>query len=233
MTDPRIIYEDEHLLAVVKPAGLLVHTAENESEEPTLVRWLVARYPSLRKVGDDPRTRPGIVHRLDKDTSGVMVVAKTQQSFEHLKSLFQKHEVQKTYLALVFGKPKKTRGVIDAPIGIKSGTTKRSVRSSKMAKNAITFYTVKKVFVSGGETFSLLEVKPKTGRTHQIRVHLASLGHAVVGDCLYGPKRKPKCARRLMLHALSLEFTSIDGKRLRIEAEPPAEFIMPVIHTPP
>ncbi len=191
---------------------------------PTLVDWLLSRYPEIATVGDDPAQRPGIVHRLDKDTSGVMLVAKNQKTFEYLKSLFQKHEIIKTYLALVQGELAKKSGVIDAPIGIKNGTTKRSIRSTKMAKEAVTEYKV----LAG----SLLEVKPKTGRTHQIRVHLASIGHPIVGDPIYGKKPSVK-NQRLMLHAASIEFTAPDGKRMRLEAEPPPEFHAQVADTYP
>ena len=229
---PQVIYEDENFLAINKPAGLLVHAVRSKEhgKESTVVDWLLARYPEIKTVGDDPAERPGIVHRLDKDTSGVMLVAKNQKTFEYLKSLFQKREVQKTYLALVWGTLKTKSGVINAPIGIRSGSVKRSVRSEKMAKEAVTEWRVVKLFDSG---YSLLEVKPKTGRTHQIRVHLASIGHPVVGDRLYGRRRvinnsitnDPTADNRLMLHALSIEFTAPDGKRTRLEAEPPASFI--------
>jgi 23S rRNA pseudouridine1911/1915/1917 synthase len=229
MLDPTIIYEDKDFLAVAKPAGLVVHAAkvsekkrmankrgEGDAAEPTLVDWLLARYPEIKTVGDDPAQRPGIVHRLDKATSGIMLVARTQAAFEYFKTLFQKHEIQKTYLAVVFGKPKNDHGVIDAPIGIKNGTLKRSVRSKKMAKPAVTEYKVMKTFEHDGEKYSLLEIKPKTGRTHQIRVHLASIGHAVVGDPLYGRKRQPPDAKRLMLHAISLAFTAPNGKAMQL-----------------
>jgi 23S rRNA pseudouridine1911/1915/1917 synthase len=225
---PEIIYEDKNLLVVNKPAGLIVHTAK-DSEEAALTTELLKKYPELAHVGDEPLLRPGIVHRLDKETSGVMLVARTQESFEYLKSLFQKHEVQKTYLAIVIGEPKKKEGIIDAPIGIRNGTMKRSIRSARMVKPAITEYKVLKIFTRedgrGKENkFSLVEVCPKTGRTHQIRVHLASIGHSIVGDRLYGPKVQPEWAVRTLLHALSIEFTGMDGKRMKFEAEPPEDF---------
>ena len=231
---PKVIYEDRDMLVLNKPSGLQVHAARvservREARE-TLVEWLLAHYPEIKKVGDDPALRPGIVHRLDKDTSGVMVVAKNQKAFEYLKGLFQKHEIKKTYRAVVQGLPKEKRGTIDAPIGIRAGTLKRSVRSKKMAKPAFTEYRTLETFAREGGTFSILEVTPRTGRTHQIRVHLASIGHPVVGDRLYGSKTKqPDWAKRLMLHALSLEFTTAGGKRVQFEAEPPEEFD-PVIH---
>jgi 23S rRNA pseudouridine1911/1915/1917 synthase len=234
MTAPEIVYEDKNFLVVNKPSGMQVHPARIAAgavakpraakEDAMLTDWLVAHYPELAKVGDDPATRPGIVHRLDKETSGIMLVPRDQKYFEYLKSLFQKHEVKKTYLALVFGVPKNKKGVIDAPIGIKSGTLKRSIHSTKMAREAVTEYELAKNFEDeAGQKFSLVKVFPKTGRTHQIRVHLASIGNPIVGDRLYGPKKQPAWASRLMLHALSLEFASEDGKRLKFEAEPPKE----------
>ncbi len=270
MFHPEIIYKDENVVAVNKPAGLLVHGAQSANRkaqiakrepksvtryalgdmpETTLVDWLLKKYPEIKTVGDDPNIRPGIVHRLDKDTSGVMLVARNQESFLYLKSLFAKHEIQKTYYALVYGDVYPKTGVIDAPIGIRSGTLKRSVRSKKMAKPAITRYHVLKEFASPEGKFSLLEVMPETGRTHQIRVHLASIGNPVVGDQLYGKaqsanrplsqklRRASKTSEkndlrnalgampRLMLHAFSLEFrTSEKGSRIRIDAEPPRDF---------
>ena len=216
----------------MKPAGLVVHPSKIKNQkannEKTLVDWILARHPEVQNVGDDPQTRPGIVHRLDKDTSGVMLVARTQSGFEYLKALFKKYEIQKTYLAVVEGKVKSRQGVIHLPIGMKSGTTRRTTFSKRMAKEAITEYRVLRYGTHRGSIVTVLEVTPKTGRTHQIRVHLASIGHPVVGDTLYGRKsdvRGPKSEiRRLMLHALALEFTAAEGRRIRVEAEPPEEF---------
>ncbi|MDO8536975.1 MAG: RluA family pseudouridine synthase [bacterium] len=236
MLEPKVIYEEKDFVAVNKPAGLLVHEArilkretDNASsftihDSGTLVDWLLKNYPEVRNVGDDPKTRPGIVHRLDKDTSGIMLVARSQSGFEYLKGLFKERKIKKTYLALVYGEFKDGRGIIDRPLGIKSGTTKRSVHSDKMAKEAVTEYKV--IRSIGGN--SLLEVCPRTGRTHQIRVHLASIGHPIVGDRLYGSKKLQASSfklhdHRLMLHALSLEFVTPDGNRLKIEAGPEGE----------
>ncbi len=230
MPEPEIVYEDKNFLAVNKPTGLQVHAAKIRAQkqpvglQPTLVDWLIKKYPEIKTVGDNPETRPGIVHRLDKETSGVLLVARNQEYFEYLKSLFQNREIAKTYRALVIGKLMPRNGVIDKPIGIKNGTLKRSVHSEKMQKEAITEYNVKKYFETDDKGFSLVEVYPKTGRTHQIRVHLASVGHPVAGDSLYGPKKPTPGIHRLMLHAVSLEFKDKDGKRLRIEADPPEDF---------
>jgi 23S rRNA pseudouridine1911/1915/1917 synthase len=226
MEEPRVVYEDKNFLAVYKPAGLLthpIHVRTASFKEPALTDWLLLHYPELKKVGDDPAWRPGIVHRLDRATSGVLLVPRNQKYFEYLKSLFQKGEVKKTYLALVFGDLHGKRGEIRKPIGIGKGL-KRSVRSEKMLKDAVTIYEVAEFKKIKGEIFTLLKVFPQTGRTHQIRVHLASIHHPVVGDVLYGPRREPDWVTRLMLHALSLEWTSEDGKRMRVEADPPKDF---------
>ncbi len=232
---PRIIYEDENFLAIDKPAGLMVHHAkigagkERKETEPTLTDWLLGKYPEIKNVGDDTVLRPGIVHRLDKETSGVILLPKNQEYFEYLKSLFKTGDIKKTYIALVFGTPKNNEGIINAPIGIKNGTLKRSVHSRKMAKSAVTEYKVLKTISlpdkDGKEAlFSFVEVFPKTGRTHQIRVHLASIGHSIVGDALYGPKKQPEWATRMMLHAKLLEFAPKPGHSLKIEAETPRDF---------
>lgn len=231
MKEPKIIFENKDFVVIDKPAGLMVHTARVSSKrrsalvreaEPTLVDWLLARYPEIKKVGDDPVLRPGIVHRLDKATSGVMLLAKTQASFEHLKKLFQEHRMQKTYFAVVWGVPEKKQGIIDAPIGIKNGSLKRSIHSSKMAKAAITEYSVVKTM---GDR-ALLKVSPKTGRTHQIRVHLASIGYPIVGDALYGKKTSAGAdgAGRLMLHAGVIAFSDDAGNRFEFESPLPPGF---------
>lgn len=224
---PAVLYEDHDIVVLDKPSGLLVHAAkvspkkkDADPPEPTLAAWLVQKYPQLREVGDDPAQRPGIVHRLDKETSGIMVVAKTQASFEHLKSLFKSREISKTYLALLHGTLVPEQGIIDAAIGIKDGTTKRSVHSTKMAKEAQTKYETREAL---GE-FSLVEAHPLTGRTHQLRVHFASKGHPIVGDTLYGPRKSTVNAPRLMLHAQSLELPLSEGKRIKIEAPLPEDF---------
>ncbi|MDO8515747.1 MAG: RNA pseudouridine synthase [bacterium] len=244
---PTVVYEEPDFLIVGKPAGMLVHPVRHVasrkslvmSYDGTLVGWLLKRYPSIKKVGDDPEERPGIVHRLDRDTSGVMAVAKTEYGFETLKELFMSHTMTKTYLALVHGVPRERAGIIDLPIGIKSGTVRRTTREGKMMKEAVTEYRVKKEITRGDGHFSLLEVRPKTGRTHQIRVHLAHIGHPIVGDQLYGGRSASELsivngqlskvgAPRLMLHALSLEFSFMeqDGtmKHIKAEVEPPEEF---------
>lgn len=234
------IYEDKNFLAVYKPAGMLVHPAaanrkaQIAKRELTLTDWLVKNYPEIKKVGDLPagrqvtQIRPGIVHRLDRETSGVILIARNQKYFEYLKNLFQTRQIKKTYLALIWGKVEPKMGVIEKPIRLKSGTIKRTVWQGKMEKEAITEYKVikflkLKINKEKEQIFSLVKVMPKTGRTHQIRVHLASIGHPIVGDSLYGPKNNPFNLKRQFLHAESLEFSTANGKRIKIEAGLPKE----------
>lgn len=229
MEFPQIIYKNKDFLILNKPAGLLVHSTPNiqyrtPNTELTLVNWLLENYPEVRQVGDDSVNRPGIVHRLDKDTSGIILIARNQKAFDYFKNLFQNHLIKKTYLALVYGKVKDEKGIISKPIGIKSGSTKRSVHSSKFQKQAVTEYRVIRFLKIKNQDFTLLEVMPKTGRTHQIRVHLASIEHPVMGDKLYGGKRtKLEGLHRQFLHARSIEFTAPDGERMKFEAELPQD----------
>lgn len=220
-----IIYKDDNFVAINKPAGLLVHSSDyQKKKEPTLVDWLLKNFPQVKKVGDDRIHRPGIVHRLDKDTSGIMIIPLNQDYFSYLKKLFQEKKIKKTYLAIVNGEVKEKTGIINKPIGIKSGTTKRTVFSDKMSKEAITEYKLIKTFEKGGKYFSLLEVFPLTGRTHQIRVHLNYIGHPVIGDKMYGGKTVTALAPRQMLHCYSMEFEIDPGKLIKLEAEPPDDF---------
>ena len=225
-----IIYEDNNLLVINKPSGLITHPKNAEDNQESVTGWLIEKYPEIKTVGD-PSTgsgqenlRPGLVHRLDKDTSGLLVIAKNQDSFLYLKSLFQDKKIKKFYLALVNGRPKESKGIIDAPmgrIGMKRTTQVRGNKKLKDKKEAVTEYNTLKNF----HDFTLLEVSPHTGRTHQIRVHLKSIGTPVAGDPLYGHKNPdgPKEPERLFLHAYKLQFVSPDGKSLSIEADMPKE----------
>jgi len=224
MTIP-IVYEDKNIVAVNKPAGLLVHstTPERDEIEKTLAGWILARYPETVNVGDS-ENRPGIVHRLDKDTSGLIIIAKNQKTFDHLKTQFQEREIKKTYRAIVYGVPKEKSGMIDKEISLKAGTTKRTVHGGKMTKSAVTEYKVLEEF----EDAAYLEVNIKTGRTHQIRVHLASIGHPVLGDDLYGSKTSKKIdipgMTHQVLHAYSMEVEPMEGKKIALTADVPEEF---------
>ncbi|MDP2629721.1 MAG: RluA family pseudouridine synthase [Candidatus Harrisonbacteria bacterium] len=227
-----IITETKDFLAINKPAGLLVHGVFDKHgpkhSELTLVDWLLKHYPDIKDVGDAPvhssqvPWRPGIVHRLDRETSGVLIIARNQASFEYLKTLFQTKNIEKKYTALVWGKSEK-RGVVDRPISIKDGSVKRTVFLGKMPRPARTEYERIGLYKEGKNFLSLLDVWPKTGRTHQIRVHLSSIGHSVVGDKLYGKKSDLPGLERHFLHASEINFTDREGNRQQIKAALPED----------
>ncbi|KKU18975.1 MAG: Pseudouridine synthase [Parcubacteria group bacterium GW2011_GWA1_47_11] len=216
--DPEIVFKNNDLVVLNKPAGLLMHS--DGKGRDTLANWLVVNFPEVVSVGDKPEERPGIVHRLDKDTSGIVLIPRNQHYFEYLKNLFATGNIKKTYLAIVRGVLKEKEGTIDAPISLKAGTTKRTIHGGKMTKSAITKYKVSKE-LNGA---SLIEVFPKTGRTHQVRVHMASIGHPVLGDTLYGSKKNEEGAPRQMLHAHSIELEIEPGKAMKLMADPPSDF---------
>lgn len=209
-----ILFEDDFLLIVSKPPGIVVHPGAGNADG-TLVNGLLYHCRDLADVGD--QIRPGIVHRLDKDTSGVMVVAKTVQSHRILVEAFKEREVHKEYLALVYGVIAKKRGRIVAPI------TRHPVNRQKMAvcdagkgRHAASSWQVVEEY---SESCSLVRVQIETGRTHQIRVHLSSLGHPVAGDILYGRARNTRKYSRQMLHAHRLHFSHpVSGKSLTFSA---------------
>ncbi len=216
----KIIFENDDILIIDKPTNLTVHPIKPEQEN-TLVNQLLAYEPKIKNVGDN-LLRPGIVHRLDKDTSGLMVITKNQKSFEHLKKQFTQRKVTKKYLALVHGKVKDNKGIITKSISFsKKDFRKRTALLDKDSKTAITEYQVIKKF----SNYTLLEVQPKTGRTHQIRIHLHSIGHPVVGDKQYKFKRlkAPQGLTRQFLHAAYLKFKSVDGKMMEFKSELPEE----------
>jgi 23S rRNA pseudouridine1911/1915/1917 synthase len=203
------IYEDENILAINKPAGIQVHPDSNEKEN-TLVNSLVAEYPQIKNVHDGTLgayLRPGIVHRLDKDTSGVIVVAKNKKTLAELKRLFQERKMEKKYLAIVFGQMRDRKGIITKPIARAGNYRKQVIAGAKTKtkiRGAVTEYKVLKNF---GD-YSLLEVSPRTGRMHQIRIHLFSISHPIVGDKIYKLKnlKDDLSAKRQMLHASDLNF---------------------------
>ncbi len=220
-----ILYEDEAVLVIEKPSGLLVHAADGAPGQLTVADWIQQRRPQLRDVGGDP-TRPGIVHRLDRDTSGIMVIAKTREAFSLLQSQFARHTVKKTYTALVHGSIVRMEGTIAFPIARAHGKRRRgkfvSVPAGKKGKTATTHFVVR----AKNPRYTLLTLEPETGRTHQIRAHLAAYGHPIVGDTEYTSKRwKKDDAPRLMLHATTLELTHpTTGKRLSWTTALPKDF---------
>jgi len=245
-----IIYQDNNLIVINKPPGVSAHGGETVSG-PTVVDFLLPKFPEIISVGDDPSfakatedkliIRPGIVHRLDKDTSGVMVVARNQPTFEALKELFKTRKVEKTYWAIVCGRMREAQGVISAPIGrLVANPLKRGVEQAtsmrgeprqgrgrsriRGARDAVTEYRV----IKKGDMYSLVELKPKTGRMHQLRVHLKFIGHPIACDVVYGGKNVccPDGCHRQLLHARSLTFSFPEGTRLNFEADAPEDFML-------
>lgn len=193
-----IVYEDDDLVVINKPAGMMVHAGAGATEDArnrgTLVNALLHRFQSLSEVGGD--LRPGIVHRLDRQTSGLIIVAKNDVTHRKLATAFSSRRVHKTYLALVQGWMKERTGTISAAISRDRIRRTRMTTKLSGGREAISHYRVREQFESAYGKFSLLEVKIETGRTHQIRVHLASLGHPVVGDTLYGAAGELKASSR-------------------------------------
>lgn len=221
--EPTILFEDENYLVVNKPAGLITHGGPG-IHEPTLAEWVVEHDPMIAEVGDQPQIRPGIVHRLDKDVSGVMVIAKTQIAFDDLKKQFQNHSITKEYIALAHGRITDQSGRISFAIARKADKSGLMVARPKSTegKAAETHFTVERYIRDG----SFVRVQTLTGRTHQIRVHFKAIGHPLVGDPLYRIKRmkilkhKPP---RLCLHAARLEFNDLQGQRRGYNAELPVD----------
>ena len=213
-----IIYEDSHIIVVNKPKGLVVHPA-NGNPDGTLVNAIMAICKdSLSGIGGE--IRPGIVHRLDKDTSGILIVAKNDKAHINLSNQIKNREVKKIYIALVRGVVSENEATIDMPIG-RSTKDRKKMAVRKEGKTAITHFKVLKRFPK----YTLLEIKIDTGRTHQIRVHMAEIGHPVVGDLVYSNGKNEFGVEGQMLHAESLDFVHpITGKKMHLEAELPKYF---------
>lgn len=232
---PEILHEDDNYIVINKPAGLTVH-GDGRSTEPTLADWLIKNRPDMKDVGEPLELssgariiRPGIVHRLDKETSGALVVAKNQAAFADLKEKFQNREVAKVYHTFVYGDVKEEDGTINRSIGrskkdFRKWSAQRGARGEM--REAVTNYKVlNKIVLDSGKPITFVEVIPKTGRTHQIRVHFKAIHHPVVADSLYAPKQEPVLGfNRLALHAFSLSFVGIDGKKISVQAPYPEDF---------
>lgn len=216
-----VVYVDDDVIVVNKQAGVIVHPGAGNPDS-TLVNGLLARFPEIGQVGE--AMRPGIVHRLDAGTTGLMMVARTQRAYEALVGMLSVRSITRTYVAIVWGHLERSVGIIDAPIG-------RDHRDpTKMAvvvdgKHARTHYTVQQVF-HAPQPCSLLTCSLETGRTHQIRVHLASIGHPVVGDAVYGGARSVLSTSRPMLHASELAFAHpFTGESLAFSAPIPPDVL--------
>ena len=237
-----VVYEDEHLAVVNKPAGMMVHAGSGLTDEArsggTLVNALLHRFHTLSSTGGE--LRPGIVHRLDKETSGLIVIARTDTAHEALAAMFADRRMTKTYVALVQGNLTEDAATIQAPIGRdQSRRTRMTTRRAEGARHAVSHYRVVERLQTRFGAFTLVRVRIETGRTHQIRVHMASISHPVVGDTLYGAPGKliaqplstnRKTTREVLalgrnfLHSTELEFTHpITGKLLALRSPLPAD----------
>ena len=229
-----VVYEDADLAVVNKPAGMMVHAGagatDDERNRGTLVNALLHRFAALSEVGGE--LRPGIVHRLDRNTSGLIVVAKNDASHRKLARQFSEREVSKHYIALAHGWTKQDRGTISAAISRDVQRRTRMTTKGSGGRTAISHYSVVEKFESEYGKYSLVEVKIETGRTHQIRVHLSSIGHPIVGDTLYGAPAEIRGERgseilalpRQFLHAAKVEFRQPrSGKPLKFESDLPQE----------
>lgn len=213
-----VVYEDEDICVVDKPAGLVVHPGSG-NESGTLVNGLLSLYPQIENVGQ--AERPGIVHRLDKNTSGLMIVALSERAYDELITMMSEHDVDRIYLALVHGRVESERGIIDAPIG-RSVAHATQMAVSSAGRQAITGYQVLSHFTLPMEA-SLCELTLETGRTHQIRVHMKAIDHPVVGDDVYS-RRNSLGLKRIFLHSSKLNFTHpVSGEKMEFRSELPRE----------
>lgn len=224
---PNLLYEDTNIVVISKPAGLVVHS-DGRTKESSVVDWFIERYPESKNVGEKMGEvdRPGVVHRIDRETSGVLLLAKSEKGHAFLKGQFQNREIEKTYHLFVYGLMKEDRGSINLPIKRSMGdfrkwSAQRGGRGEE--REALTYFEVLKRDERSKTTF--VEAKPKTGRTHQIRVHFQAIHHPVVGDSLYASS-KPKLLgfERTALHARKVVFKNLEGKTVIVEAPYPPDF---------
>ncbi len=233
MQDPEILYEDAEMLVINKPSGMMVHT-DGRNEEKTVVDWFLSRVPKARGVGEEgfaqdgtPLERSGVVHRLDRETSGVLVLAKTQDAFLHLKEQFHDHRIKKEYRTFVYGTMKEKWGTVERPIG--RSTRDFRLRSAQRGargtlRDAVTDWEL----IGQSSTHAYLKITPKTGRTHQIRVHMKAIGKPIVQDELYAPEELRAGDNlgftRLALHAYALKIVHPNGEEKSFLAPFPMDF---------
>ena len=231
---PEVLLDTDDYLVINKPAGLMVHS-DGRTDKTTLADWILDKYPSLQNIGESSEfenkkiPRPGIVHRLDEETSGVLILAKNQNSFEYFKNLFMNREILKQYSAFVWGNFKEKSGIVDASIGRNKNDFRkkhagRGIRGQE--KEALTNWELVASFEDEkNQSFSFLKLYPKTGRTHQLRVHMKFLQRPIVSDSLYAPT-KPKSLGffRLALHAYKISFLDQKGKKIEVIAPYPEDF---------
>jgi len=242
--ESKVIYEDDDVLVIDKPAGITVFPegkissfakVTEDKKEKTLIDYLLENFPNLKNIGKSPRF--GIVHRLDKETSGILLIAKNNKAIEFLQKQFKKRKVIKKYLVLVIGNIKENQGEIETLIGRSPKDRKKQkvylpfepLAKGKKLREAKTEYKVLTRLRQGSGSqeryYTLVEAIPKTGRKHQIRVHFSSLGHPIVGDKMYGFKNQPKPEKlkRLFLHSHSLEIQLPTGKKIKLKSELPED----------
>ncbi len=226
----RVLWEDADIAAVYKPAGLMVHP-DGKNTGPTLCDFILEQWPQATEVGEPLRLsngteipRPGIVHRIDRETSGVLLVAKTARAFDELKKQFQDRTVRKVYNAFVFGRVAKENGSINMPLGRSKGDFRQyttPARARGEMREALTYY----ITLAAKKDFSYLQLIPKTGRTHQLRAHLKAIQHPIVCDRVYAKTRGTALGfERLALHARSVTFTALTGMVRTVEAPLPPDF---------
>jgi len=249
----KVLFENKNLLVLDKPAGIVVH-GDGKTKQPSISDYILKNFKKLKGVGENLTLevngkevvveKPGVVHRLDKDTTGCLLVAKNQNSFENLKGQFQNHKIKKEYVGLVWGHVKNDTGIIDMPIArSKSDFRKKEVVTVRRGENAadlhrgeerdaITRYKVLKKITLFGEKLTLVTFFPQTGRMHQLRIHTKSIGHPIVGDYLYGPKKEKfekkffeKFTVRHLLHARAITFINPEsGESIKVESPLPKDF---------
>jgi 23S rRNA pseudouridine1911/1915/1917 synthase len=229
-----ILYEDKDALIINKPAGLVVHP-DGKTDEVTLVDWLLKKYPRMKKVGEPliladgtEIFRPGIVHRIDRDTSGALIIAKNQKAYEFLKGQFKARKVHKIYTAFIYGNLKEDRGMIDRPIGrspndFRKWSAQRGARGE--LRPAVTYFRV----LARKDGITMIEATPKTGRTHQIRTHFKAINYPIVQDKLYAShnllqQENQAGFKRLALHAKEIEIKLPSEKIVNIKAPYPRDF---------
>ena len=213
-----VAYEDDDIAVINKPVGMTVHPAAGHTDD-TLANAAVHRWPQIIGIGEPDR--PGIVHRLDKDTSGLMIIALSQRAYDQLKEMIFKREITRIYSALVHGIPKSVKGVVDAPIGRSPHSRKRQA----ISEDGLPSRTHYRVDYELGD-FAFLEIQLETGRMHQIRVHMDAIGHPIIGDQTYGRRKNLPNLNRQFLHSSKLEFAHpITGKQLSVKSELPEDLM--------
>lgn len=221
---PAITHEDDELLVVVKPAGYITNEADTTTDQPVLQSWLKNNFDY--EIAKSVEFRSGVVHRLDKETSGILLIAKTEKTFFYLQSLFKERTVKKSYVALLHGEVKQKEGVVEASVG-RLPWNRRRFGVLPGGRDAVTRYKVRDYYQKDKEILSLVDFYPQTGRTHQIRIHAKHIGHPLVADNFYAGRKTSRNDRkwcpRLFLHAQSISFKHPNGEVVEYRSELPED----------